>query len=69
MSRLLKAFPERPLKLLAFETTNNRDVSLQFPSGIPQAAFPGAVFPLNYPMDRPPPFAEAGGWHHGGINE
>ena len=70
MSRLLKSFPELPLKLLAIGTVADRNVSLQFPAGIPQAAFPGAAIPLKYLMDRPRgPLAEAGGWHHGGINE
>ena len=69
MSRLLKSFAELPFKFLAFDTTADRNVSSQFPAGIPQAPFPGAAVPLRYLMDRPRPLAEAGGWHHGGINE
>ena len=70
MSRLLKSFPELPFKLLAIGTVADRNVSLQFPAGIPQAPFPGAAIPLKYLMDGPRgPLAEAGGWHHGGINE
>ena len=70
MSRLLKSFPELPFKLLAIGTVADRIVSLQFPAMIPQAPFPGTAIPLKYLMDRPrAPLAEAGGWHHGGINE
>ena len=70
MSRLLKSFPELPVKLLAIGTVADRIVSLQFPAGITQAPFPGAAVPLKYLADRPRgPLAEAGAWHHGGINE
>ena len=53
MSRLLKSFPELPLKLLAVGTVADRNVSLQFPAGIPQAAFPGAAIPLGPPWTVP----------------
>ena len=70
MSRLLKSFPELPFKLLGIGTVADRNVSLQFPAGMPPAPFLGAAIPLNYLMDRSrDPLAEAGGWHHGGINE
>jgi hypothetical protein len=70
MSHLLKSFVELPLKLLAIGTVADRNAPLQFPAGIPQAAFSGAAIPLKHLMDRPRgPLAEAGGWHHGGINE
>jgi hypothetical protein len=70
MSRLLESFPELPFKLLAIGTVADRNVSLQFPAGIPQATFLGAAVPLEHPMERPRgPLAEAGGWHQGGINE
>ncbi|MGO8926256.1 MAG: hypothetical protein ACLQU3_05115 [Limisphaerales bacterium] len=70
MTRLLKSFPGLPLKLLAIGTVADRNVSLQFSAPSLQAAFPGAAAPLKYLMDHPRgPVAEAGGWHHGGINE
>ena len=70
MSRLLKSFPEFPLKLLAIDTIADTKGSLPFSAGIPQAAFPAAAVALEDPMARPlgrP--AEVGGWHHGGIND
>jgi hypothetical protein len=70
MSRLLKPFAALPLKLLAVDTIADRNLLLQFPAGIPQATFLGAAVPLEHPMERPHgPLGEAGGWHHGGINE
>jgi hypothetical protein len=70
MSRLLKSFPELSLKLLALGTIADTNVALQFPAPGPQAPFPGTAIPLKYLTDGlGGPLAEAGGWHHGGINE
>jgi hypothetical protein len=70
MSRLLKSFPELAFKLLGFDTDADKHLSLQFRATRPQAPFPGAAIPPRCLMDRPrDPLAEAGGWHHGGINE
>ena len=70
MSRLLKSFPELPLKLLALDNTADRNVLIQFLASSPRAAFPGAAVPLKHLPDRPSgPFEKAGGWRHGGINE
>ena len=72
MPRLLKSFPvpELALKLLAFDNEAGKHVSLQFPAGIPQAPFPGAAIPFKSLRVHPrSSLAEAGGWHHGGINE
>ena len=70
MARLLKPFPELPLRLFAFDTIADRNASLQFPASRPQATSPGAANPLVQPTGRPrAPFADTDGWCHGGINE
>jgi hypothetical protein len=70
MSRLLKPLAGLPLKLLALHTIVGRDVLLQFPVVVPQAALPGAAVPLEHFLERPRgPLADTGGWPHGGINE
>jgi hypothetical protein len=70
MSRLIKPFTEMSLKLVALDTINDRNISLQFPASMPQATFPGATTSLEQPLERPRArFAYIGGWHHGGINE
>ncbi len=70
MSRLLKPFPESPLKLLGLYTIADRNVLLQFPGVIAQAALPGAAVALEHLMERlRAPFADTAGWRHGGINE
>jgi hypothetical protein len=66
MSRLLKLFPEMPLKLLALGTVADSDGLLQFPTPTQQAPSPGAANP---PVRSRAPLADAAGWHHGGINE
>jgi hypothetical protein len=70
MAHLLKPFPELPLKLLAIDTIADRNGSLPFAAGVPQAAFPAAAVALEQPMTGPRGrLAEVGGWHHGGIND
>jgi hypothetical protein len=70
MSRVLKSFPELPLKLLPTGPIADTNVSPQFPAPGPQATFPGAAVTLEHPTGHPrAPFARTDGWHHGGINE
>jgi hypothetical protein len=70
MSRLLNPFAELPLKLLAFDTIDNRNVSLQLPAVSPPGTSASTATPLE-PDTQPrlPPFTEFAGWHHGGLNE
>jgi hypothetical protein len=68
MARLLKPFPESPLKLLGFGTTTDRRLSL--PASLTQATALDAVEPLVLPTNRPrASLADSHGWQHGGINE
>ena len=70
MSRLLKPFDELSLKVVAVDTSDNRDVSLQFPASSPQATSPATTTPLEQPMERRrDPLADTNRWYHGGINE
>lgn len=70
MSRFLKAFDELSLKVIAVDTSDNKDVSLQFPASNLQARSPAATTPLGQPMERRrDPHADANRWHHEGINE
>ena len=70
MSRLLKPFDELPLKVIAVATSDNGDVSLQFPASNLQAKSPAATTPLEQLMERRrDPLADTNRWHHGGINE
>ena len=70
MSRLLKPFAELPLKLVAFDTSDNRDVSLQLLALSPPGTSAGTATPLEQSIQRRrAPFAEIDGWHHGGLNE
>ena len=70
MSRLLKPIAELPLKLLAFDTIDNRDVSLQLLASILPGTFASTAAPLEQSMQRPrSPSAEFEGWLHGGLNE
>jgi hypothetical protein len=59
MSCIHKPFAELLLKLVAFDTIDNRDVSLQLlASGLPGTCASTAT-----------PFAEIDVWHNGGLNE
>jgi hypothetical protein len=70
MSRLLKPFAELPLKLLAFDTVDKRDVSLELLASILPGTSASAATPLEQSMQRPrSPSAEIEGWLHGGLNE
>jgi hypothetical protein len=70
MSRLLKPFVGLPLKLVAFDTIDNRDVSLQLLASNPPGTSASTATPLEQSMQRRrSPFAEIDGWHHGGLNE
>ena len=70
LPRLLKPFPELPLKVLAIGTIADTKISLRFPAPNPQPASPGAAVPLVRPAERSrAPFALTHGWRHGGINE
>jgi hypothetical protein len=70
MSRLLKSFPELPLKLLAFDTIDKRDVSLELLALSLPGTSSGTATPLEQPMQRRrDPVAQNEGWHHGGLNE
>jgi hypothetical protein len=71
-SRLLRRFDDDALslKVIPVDTSDNKDVPLQFPAPIPQATSAGATTPLEQPMDRRPnPVAETDRWYHAGINE
>jgi hypothetical protein len=70
MSRLLKPSTELPLKLLAFDTIDNRDAALQLLASIPPGRSASTATPLGQDVQRRrAPFAEIDGWHHGGLNE
>ena len=70
MSRALKSFDDLSLKVVAVDTSANRDVALQFPVSSQQARSPAATTPFEQPMERHrDPYAETHGWRHGGINE
>jgi hypothetical protein len=70
MSRLLKPFAELPLKLLALDTIDNRDVSLQLLAAILPGTSASTVTPLEQAIQlRRSPFAEIESWLHGGLNE
>ncbi len=70
MSRLLRSFPELPLKRLANGTIADSYASLQLPAPSPRAASLTSANPLVQLTRRPrAPFAHTDGWHHGGINE
>jgi hypothetical protein len=70
MSRLLKPFAELPLKLLALDTIDSRDVSLQLLALSPPGTSASAATPLEqFIQRRLSPFAEIDGWRHGGLNE
>jgi hypothetical protein len=70
MSRLLKPFAELPLKLVAFDTIDNRDVSLQLLASSPPGTSASTATPLEQTMQRRgAPFVEIDGWRHGGLNE
>ena len=70
MSRLLKPSAELPLKLLAIDTIDDGDVPLQLlPPSLPKTSS-GTATPLQQTkQQRPAPFTENDGWHHGGLNE
>ena len=70
MSRLLKPFAELPLKLLALDTIDNRDVALPLLAAILPGTSASTATPLEQAMQRRrAPFAEIDGWYHGGLNE
>jgi hypothetical protein len=70
MSRLLKPIAELPLKLLAFDTIDNRDVSLLLLASSSPGTSASTATPLEQAMQRRlSPFVEIDGWHHGGLNE
>jgi hypothetical protein len=70
MSHLLKPFAELPLKLLALDTIDHRDVSLQLLAWSLSGTSVSTATPLEQSMqDRRVPFAEIESWLHGGLNE
>jgi hypothetical protein len=70
MSRLLKSFAELPLKLLALDTVDRRDVSLQLLASILPGTSASRAAPLEQALQHPrSPSAEFEGWLHGGLNE
>jgi hypothetical protein len=70
MSRSLKSFADLSLKVIAVDTIDNRDVSLQFQASSPQATSPAATTPLEQLTERRRDLlADTNRWHHGGINE
>jgi hypothetical protein len=70
MSRLLKPSAELPLKLLAFDTIDHRDVPLQLLASILPGTTASTATPLEQAMQRRrAAFAEIDSWHHGGLNE
>ena len=70
MSRLLKPLAELPLKLLAFDTIDNRDVLLPLLASILPGTSRGAATPLEPTMQRSRYlFAQDDAWSHGGLNE
>ena len=69
MASLLKPFPGLHLKLLALGPISQSRTSVPFPAVDPQAQSLAAkdhFQPQGRALAR---FAEAKGWHHGGINE
>lgn len=70
MPSLLKPVAEWPLKLVAFDTSKNRDVSLILLASIPVETSAGTAASLEQARQRRlSPFAEIDGWEHGGLNE
>ena len=70
MSRLLKPLAGLPLKLLAFDTIDHRDVSLQLLASILPGTSASTATPLEQSKQRRlSPFAEIESWLHGGLNE
>ena len=70
MTRALKSFDELPLKVVAVDTIDNRDVALQVLASSPQARLLAAPPPLEQPLERQRvPLEETNAWLHGGINE
>lgn len=69
MSHILKSFAELAWPVVAVAPIHNR-VSLQLLALSPQAIVPAVAVPLEHATGRPPRhLMDAGGWHHGGINE
>ena len=70
MSHLLESLPEFPLNLPTVGTVADPELPPLLPAPGPPPAFPGAAVALKHLAARPRgPLAEAGAWHHGGINE
>jgi hypothetical protein len=70
MSRLLKPFAELPLKLLASDTVDKQDVSLELLASILPGISASTAAPFEQSRQRPrSPSAKIEGWLHGGINE
>ena len=70
MSHILKSFAELSWEVIALNTINNRDVSLQLLALSPPGTSPRWATPLELAMHRSRDLlAQVGAWHHGGINE
>jgi len=69
MTRLLKSFPEYPLKLLTYGTAADRIASLKLLTWVPLEILTGGPNPLVDIPGHPLLFADLDGWRHGGINE
>jgi len=70
MSHSVKSFTGLSWPVLALDTIDNRDVSLQLLALSPPGASGGTATALEPAMQRSRDLpAQLGAWHHGGINE
>ena len=70
MSHIVKSFAELSWQVVALDTIDNRDVSLQLLASSLPGTSPGTATPLEQAMQRGRDLlAQIGAWHHGGINE
>ena len=70
VSDTVKSFAELSWQVVALDTIDNRDVSLQLLASSPPGTSTGTVTPLEQAMQYSPDLlAQIGAWHHGGINE
>ncbi|MGD0259792.1 MAG: hypothetical protein ABSD29_08185 [Verrucomicrobiota bacterium] len=67
---IVKSFAELSWQVVALDTIDNRDVSLQLLTASPPGTSSGTATPLEQAMQRSRDLlAQLGPWHHGGINE
>jgi hypothetical protein len=67
---VVKSFAELSWPVVAFDTIDNRDISLRLLVLSPPGTSGGTATPLERTTQHTRDLlAEIGGWHHGGINE